>query len=91
MMISTFDESYANPQNSIMIQNQLSRFMSDDSDDNFNEITRKGLIVRVQKSRSVLEPLLSWFYCVTTKEFSKAFIQESHLQAQWNHCQILSI
>jgi hypothetical protein len=31
MMISTFlDESYANPQNSIVIQNQLSRFMVDD-------------------------------------------------------------
>jgi hypothetical protein len=41
MMISTFlDESYANPQNSIVIQNH-SRFMSDDSDANFNETLRK--------------------------------------------------
>jgi hypothetical protein len=46
MMISTFlDESYANPQNSIVIQNQLSRFMSDDSDANFNETLRKDLIL----------------------------------------------
>jgi hypothetical protein len=38
-MISTFlDESYANP---MLIQNQLSRFMSDDSDANFNETLRK--------------------------------------------------
>jgi hypothetical protein len=58
MMISTFlDESYANPQNSI-VQNQLSRFMSDDSDANFNETLRKDLILRVQKNQDLfLEPL----------------------------------
>jgi hypothetical protein len=61
MMISTFlDESYANPQNSIVIQNQLSRFMSDDSDANFNETLRKDLL-RVQKSRS-LESLFELVY-----------------------------
>ncbi|CAM2860830.1 Tetratricopeptide repeat-containing protein [Flavobacterium frigoris] len=77
MMISTFlDESYATPQNSIMIQNQLSRFMSDDSDGNFNEMLRKGLILRVQKSQDLFwNRYLSWFY-VQQKEFSKAFIQE---------------
>ncbi|PKH66869.1 hypothetical protein CXF59_13210 [Flavobacterium sp. ALD4] len=77
MMISTFlDESYANPQNSILIQNQLSRFMSDDSGDNFNESLRKGLIVRVQKNQDLFwNHYLSWFY-VQQKEFSKAFIQE---------------
>jgi hypothetical protein len=52
MMISFLDESYANPQNSIVIQNQLSRFMSDDSDANFNETLRK-LIVRVQKNQDL--------------------------------------
>jgi tetratricopeptide (TPR) repeat protein len=77
MMISTFlDESYATPQNSIMIQNQLSRFMSDDSDGNFSEMLRKGLILRVQKSQDLFwNRYLSWFY-VQQKEFSKAFIQE---------------
>ncbi|WP_339919402.1 tetratricopeptide repeat protein [uncultured Flavobacterium sp.] len=77
MMISTFlDESYATPQNSIMIQNQLSRFMTDDSDANFSEMLRKGLIVRGQKSQDLFwNRYLSWFY-VQQKEFSKAFIQE---------------
>lgn len=77
MMISTFlDESYANPQNSIIIQNQLSRFMSDDSDVAFNETLRKALIVRVQKNQDLFwNHFLSWFY-VQQKEFSKAFIQE---------------
>ena len=42
MMITTFlDEAAANPQNSIMIQNQLSRFMIEDADANFNDALRK--------------------------------------------------
>jgi tetratricopeptide (TPR) repeat protein len=77
MMISTFlDEAFANPQNSILIQNQLSRFMSEDSDANFNEAMRKALITRVQKNQDLFwNHYLSWFY-VQQKEFSKAFIQE---------------
>ena len=77
MMISTFlDEAFANPQNSILIQNQLSRFMSEDSDANFNESMRKALIIRVQKSQDLFwNRYLSWFY-VQQKELSKAFIQE---------------
>ncbi len=77
MMISTFlDEAFANPQNSILIQNQLSRFMSEDSDANFNEAMRKALIIRVQKNQDLFwNHYLSWFY-VQQKEFSKAFIQE---------------
>jgi hypothetical protein len=61
MMISTFlDESYANPQNSIVIQNQLSRFMSDDSDANFNETLRKDLLWF--KNQDLWNHYLSWFY-----------------------------
>ncbi|SFE48909.1 tetratricopeptide repeat protein [Flavobacterium xueshanense] len=77
MMISTFlDEAYANPQNSIRIQNQLVRFMVDEGDANFNEILRKALIVRTQKNQDLFwNHYLSWFY-VQQKEFEKAFIQE---------------
>jgi tetratricopeptide (TPR) repeat protein len=77
MMISTFlDESYANPQNAILIQNQLSRFMSDDPGDTFNQELRKALIVWVQRNQDLFwNRYLSWFY-VQQKEFSKAFIQE---------------
>src|SRR3970040_2382623 len=77
MMISTFlDEAVATPQNSILIQNQLSRFMSEDSDANFNDALRKALIIRVQKSQDLFwNRYLSWFY-VQQKEFSKDFIQE---------------
>ncbi len=77
MMISTFlDEAYANPQNSIQVQNQLARFMVEEGDENFNEILRKALIVRAQKNQDVFwNHYLSWFY-VQQKEFGKAFIQE---------------
>ena len=49
MMIATFlNEAFANPQNSIQIQNQLSRFMVDEGDAKFSEILRKALIIRTQ-------------------------------------------
>ena len=77
MMIATFlDEAFANPQNSIQIQTQLARFITDDGDANFNETLRKELILRTQKSQDIFwNQYLSWFY-VQQKEFSKAFIQE---------------
>ncbi|MDD5150124.1 MAG: tetratricopeptide repeat protein [Flavobacterium sp.] len=77
MMISTFlDEAFANPLNSIQIQNQLARFMVDEGDENFNETLRKALIIRAQKNQDVFwNRYLSWFY-VQQKEFGKAFIQE---------------
>jgi tetratricopeptide (TPR) repeat protein len=77
MMISTFlDEAYANPQNSIQIQNQLARFMVEEGDENFNETLRKALIIRAQKNQDIFwNHYLSWFY-VQQKEFGKAFIQE---------------
>jgi tetratricopeptide (TPR) repeat protein len=77
MMIEKFlTEAYANPQNSLMIQNQLSRFMTEDADVNFNESLRKALLVRAQKNQDVFwNEYLSWFY-VQQKEYSKAFIQE---------------
>ncbi len=76
-MISTFlDEATANPENSMMIQSQLSRYMSKDEDSKFNESLRKALIIRVQKNQDVFwNRYLSWFY-VQQKEFGKAFIQE---------------
>ncbi|MFV5683856.1 tetratricopeptide repeat protein [Flavobacterium sp. GB2R13] len=77
MMINTFlNEAYANPQNSIQIQNQLSRFMVDEGDANFSEILRKALIIRAQKNQDIFwNRYLSWYY-VQQKEFEKAFIQE---------------
>lgn len=76
-MVTTFlDEAVANPQNAMLIQSQLSRYMSNDGDSKFNESLRKDLIIRVQKNQDVFwNHFLSWFY-MQQKEFGKAFIQE---------------
>jgi tetratricopeptide (TPR) repeat protein len=77
MMIETLlTESYANQQNTPLIQSQLSRFMADEADTTFNDALRKSLILRTQKEQDVFwNRYLSWFY-VQQKEFGKAFIQE---------------
>ena len=77
MMISLYlDESVNNPNTTVMIQNQLSRFMSEDVDSGFNESLRKALLVRAQKNQDVFwNQFLSWYY-VQQREYGKAFIQE---------------
>ena len=70
-------ESFTNPQNSNLIQTQLSRFMNGETDNTaFKDAMRKALILRTQKDQDVFwNHYLSWFY-VQQKEFGKAFIQE---------------
>ncbi|WNM19825.1 tetratricopeptide repeat protein [Flavobacterium capsici] len=77
LMIETFlAESYQNPQNLPIIQNQLSRFMTEDADENFNNSLRKALLLRTQKTQDVFwNDFLSWYY-VQLKEYGKAFIQQ---------------
>lgn len=76
-MITTFlEEAYTNPQNSIVIQNQFSRFITEEADNSFSDSLRKALILKVQKNQDLFwNRYLSWFY-VQQKEFGKAFIQE---------------
>ncbi len=76
-MIEKFlSESYNNPQSMIMIQNQLSRFMFEDTNITFNESLKKALLIRIQKNQDIFwNEYLSWFY-VQQKEYGKAFIQE---------------
>jgi tetratricopeptide (TPR) repeat protein len=77
LMIEKYlEEMYESPQNSVIVQNQLTRFMNDDSDETFNPMLRKALLVQVQKNQSVFwNQMLSWFF-VQQKEYGKAFIQE---------------
>lgn len=79
-MIEKFlTEAFVNPQNSIAIQNQLSRFMLEDANVSFAETLRKALLIRAQKSQDVFwSDYLSWFY-VQQKEFGKAFIQQKSI------------
>jgi len=77
LMIETFlDEAFANPNSTIMIQNQLSRFMTEEAEETFNTSLRKSLLLRAQKNQDIFwNQFLSWFF-VQQKEYSKAFIQE---------------
>ena len=78
MMINMFlDESFRNPQSSIAIQNQLSRFMiGEEGEATFNDSLRKALLTRAQKNQDVFwNEYLSWFF-VQQKEYGKAFIQQ---------------
>ena len=76
-MIKKFlDESFTNPQLIVPIQNQLSRFMLEETESTFNNQLKKELLVRVQKNQDVFwNEYLSWYY-VQIKEYGKAFIQE---------------
>ncbi|MDQ5930678.1 MAG: hypothetical protein QG594_2466 [Bacteroidota bacterium] len=79
-MIETFlDEAHATPQSTVLIQNQMSRYMNGEGDSNFGDLIKKALIIRVQKDQDVFwNEFLSWYY-VQQKEFSKAFIQEKSI------------
>ncbi len=69
-------ESYDNAQSITMIQNQLSRFMTEDATLAFNESLKKALLIRVQKTQDIFwNQYLSWYF-VQLKEYGKAFIQE---------------
>ena len=77
LMIDMFlDESVKNPQNLPVIQNQLSRFMTEEVDVSFNESLKKALLIRAQKTQDVFwNDFLSWFF-IQQKEYGKAFIQQ---------------
>lgn len=76
-MIDTFlDEAFVNPQNLPVIQNQLSRFMTEQEDATFNETLKKALLLKAQKTQDVFwNDFLSWFF-IQQKEYGKAFIQQ---------------
>ncbi|MCF6129313.1 tetratricopeptide repeat protein [Flavobacterium sp. AS60] len=77
LMIEMFlQESYQNPQNLPLIQNQLSRFMTEEVDTSFNDSLKKALLLRAQKTQDVFwNDFLSWLF-IQQKEYGKAFIQQ---------------
>lgn len=68
--------AYNNQQNLPMVQNQLSRFMNEESQETFNASLRKSLLLNTQKTQDIFwNQFLSWFF-VQQKEYGKAFTQE---------------
>ncbi len=80
LMIETFlNESFTNPSMLLSVQNQLSRFISEDTDESFRDKLKKSLLLRSQQSQDVFwNQYLSWYF-VQQKEFGKAFIQEKSI------------
>lgn len=77
LMIDKFlEEAYQFPESQPMIQNQLTRFMDDEMESDFNALLRKNLIIKTQKSQDIFwNQFLSWYY-VQTRQYDKAFVQE---------------
>lgn len=68
--------AYNNQQNLSLVQNQLSRFMNEESPETFNTALRKALLVNTQKNQDIFwNQFLSWFF-VQQHDYSKAFLQE---------------
>lgn len=77
LMIEKFlEEAYQFPESQPMVQNQLTRFMDDENESDFNALLRKNLILKTQKSQDIFwNQFLSWYY-VQTRQYDKAFVQE---------------
>lgn len=70
------DFAYSNPGNLPLVQNQLTRFMHEESQETFNNFLRKALLIRTQKTQDIFwNQFLSWFF-VQQKDYGKAFLQE---------------
>lgn len=68
--------AYNNQQSLVVVQNQLSRFMNEESSETFNASLRKALLLNTQKTQDIFwNQFLSWYF-VQQKEYGKAFIQE---------------
>ena len=76
MLEKLLDYGYKNQENTSLVQNQLSRYLMDDTEGTFAEAIKKSLLLKTQKSQDVYwNQSLSWLF-VQQKEFGKAFVQE---------------
>lgn len=70
------DFAYQRQENTPIVKNYLTRFISDEANETFLTYLKKALLIRTQKNQDIYwNQFLSWLY-VQQKEFGKAFIQE---------------
>ena len=76
-MIERFlDEVTERPQATATIQNYLMRFMENATEEQFGDLLRKSLLLRVQKTQDIYwNQFLSWYF-VQQRQFDRAFVQE---------------
>ena len=76
MLEKLLDYGYKNQENTALVQNQLSRYLMDDTEGTFADAIKKSLLLKTQKSQDVYwNQFLSWLF-VQQKEYGKAFVQE---------------
>lgn len=76
MLEKLLDYGYKNQENTALVQNQLSRYLLDDTEGTFADAIKKSLLLKTQKSQDVYwNQSLSWLF-VQQKEYGKAFVQE---------------
>lgn len=76
MIDSLLDYANKYPNNLLLVQNQLNRFLAEDHSKIFADTLRKALLLRTQKTQDIFwNEFMSWFF-ITQKEYNKAFIQE---------------
>jgi tetratricopeptide (TPR) repeat protein len=76
MIDKLVDYAYKNPSNLTLVQNQLTRFITEDTQKSFSENLKKALLIRTQKTQDIFwNQFMSWYF-VQQKEYGKAFIQE---------------
>ncbi len=76
MLEKLLDYGYKNQENTALVQNQLSRYLMDDTEGTFADAIKKSLLLKTQKSQDVYwNQSLSWLF-VQQKEYGKAFVQE---------------
>ncbi|QYJ69198.1 tetratricopeptide repeat protein [Flavobacterium litorale] len=76
MIDNLLNYAYKNQQNLPIVQNQLSRFMNEESPETFNNALRKTLLIKTQKTQDIFwNHFLSWFF-VQQRDYRKAFMQE---------------
>jgi len=69
------DEGFKNPGSLPMIQAQLSRFLQEDSSDQFAQMLKRQLLLRLQQDPQVFwNEMLAWMY-MQNHEYHKAFLQ----------------
>ncbi|AXG73829.1 hypothetical protein DVK85_06085 [Flavobacterium arcticum] len=76
MIENLLNYAFKNQKNLPIVQNQLSRFMNEESPEAFNTALRKTLLINTQKTQDIFwNQFLSWFF-VQQRDYGKAFIQE---------------
>jgi tetratricopeptide (TPR) repeat protein len=76
MIEKLIDYAFKFQDNLILVQNQLTRFITEDTQKSFSETLKKALLIRTQKTQDIFwNQFMSWFF-VQQKEYGKAFIQE---------------